>query len=75
VARALVLEPALLLADEPTGNLDPETGDQVLGLLLEMNRSHGTALVVVTHSPELASRLSRRSVLVDGYLEDPEAAL
>ena len=74
VARALVLEPALLLADEPTGNLDPKTGDQVLELLLEMNRSHGTALVVVTHSPELASRLSRRTVLVDGYLEDPEAS-
>ena len=73
VARALVLEPALLLADEPSGNLDPKTGDQVLELLLEMNRSHGTALVVVTHSPELASRLSRRTVLVDGYLEDPEA--
>ena len=73
VARALVLEPALLLADEPTGNLDPKTGDQVLELLLEMNRSHGTALVVVTHSPELASRLGRRTVLVDGYLEAPEA--
>jgi len=75
VARALVLEPALLLADEPTGNLDPKTGDQVLELLLEMNRSHGTALVVVTHSPELASRLARRRVLVDGYLEAPEAIL
>jgi len=75
VARALVLEPTLLLADEPTGNLDPKTGDQVLELLLEMNRSHGTALVVVTHSPELASRLNRRTVLVDGYLEDPEAIL
>jgi lipoprotein-releasing system ATP-binding protein len=69
VARALVLEPALLLADEPTGNLDPKTGDQVLDLLLEMNRTHGTALVVVTHSPELANRLGRRVVLVDGYLE------
>ena len=75
VARALVLEPALVLADEPTGNLDPKTGDQVLELLLEMNRNHGTALVVVTHSPELASRLSRRTVLVDGYLEHPAAIL
>ena len=75
VARALVLEPVLLLADEPTGNLDPKTGDQVLELLLEMNRSHGTALVVVTHSPELAARLGRRTVLVDGYLEDPGATL
>jgi predicted ABC-type transport system involved in lysophospholipase L1 biosynthesis ATPase subunit len=75
VARALVLEPELLLADEPTGNLDPKTGDQVLELLLEMNRSHGTALVVVTHSPELASRLTRRTVLIDGYLEEPAALL
>ena len=75
VARALVLEPALVLADEPTGNLDPKTGDQVLDLLLEMNRLHGTALVVVTHSPELATRLGRRVVLVDGYLEDPAAWL
>ncbi len=70
VARALVLEPALLLADEPTGNLDPKTGDQVLELLLEMNRQHGTALVVVTHSPEIASRLGRRALLTEGYLED-----
>ena len=69
VARALVLEPSLVLADEPTGNLDPKTGDQVLDLLLEMNRVHGTALVVVTHSPEIATRLGRRAVLVDGYLE------
>jgi len=70
VARALVLEPALLLADEPTGNLDPKTGDQVLDLLLEMNRAHGTALVVVTHSPSLAKRLGRQLVLADGHLSD-----
>jgi lipoprotein-releasing system ATP-binding protein len=71
VARALVLEPALILADEPTGNLDPKTGDQVLDLLLEMNRVHRTALVVVTHSPELAARMGRTALLLDGYLEDP----
>jgi lipoprotein-releasing system ATP-binding protein len=70
VARALVLEPALLLADEPTGNLDPKTADQVLELLLEMNRQHGTALVIVTHSPEIAARLERQVVLADGYLEE-----
>jgi lipoprotein-releasing system ATP-binding protein len=69
VARSLVLEPALLLADEPTGNLDPKTADQVLELLLEMNRRHGTALVIVTHSPGIASRLERQVVLADGYLE------
>jgi len=70
VARALVLEPALVLADEPTGNLDPKTGDQVLELLLQMNRVHGTALVIVTHSPTLASRLDRRTEIVDGILEE-----
>ena len=75
VARALVLDPSLVLADEPTGNLDPKTGDQVLDLLLEMNRLHGTALVVVTHSPEIARRLGRRAVLVEGYLEDASAGL
>ncbi|MDH5307565.1 MAG: ATP-binding cassette domain-containing protein, partial [Myxococcales bacterium] len=72
VARALVLEPALLLADEPTGNLDPKTADQVLALLLEMNRLHGTALVIVTHSPEIAARLERRVVLADGCVEEAE---
>ena len=72
VARALVLEPAVLLADEPTGNLDPKTGDQVLDLLLEMNREYGTALIVVTHSPTLARRLGRQAVLTDGYLSPPD---
>jgi len=70
VARALVLEPALLLADEPTGNLDPKTADQVLELLLEMNRQHGTALVIVTHSPDIAARLERQVVLAHGCLEE-----
>lgn len=66
VARALVLEPALLLADEPTGNLDPTTGDQVAELLLDINRSRGTALVVVTHSARMAAALGRTLALVDG---------
>ena len=70
VARALVLEPSLLLADEPTGNLDPDPAQGVLDLLLEMNRQHGTALVVVTHSQGLADRLDRRVVLRDGCLEE-----
>jgi putative ABC transport system ATP-binding protein len=73
IARALAGDPKFLLADEPTGNLDPKTADQVLELLLEMNRVHGTALVVVTHSPEIAQRLGRRTVLVDGYLTEPIA--
>ncbi|HXV36549.1 MAG TPA: ATP-binding cassette domain-containing protein [Myxococcota bacterium] len=73
VARAVVREPALLLADEPTGNLDPKSGDQVLELLLELNRTHQSGLVVVTHSPELAKRLGRTLVLSDGFIADASA--
>ena len=72
VARAVVREPALLLADEPTGNLDPKTGDQVLELLLELNRTHQSGLVVVTHSPEIATRLGRKLTLADGYVASAE---
>jgi lipoprotein-releasing system ATP-binding protein len=71
VARAVVREPALLLADEPTGNLDPKAGEQVLDLLLELNRSHQSGLVVVTHSPQIAKRLGRTLVLSDGFIEHP----
>jgi lipoprotein-releasing system ATP-binding protein len=76
VARALVLDPALVLADEPTGNLDPATGERIGELLLEMNRTRGTALVVVTHNERLARRLGRIAVLRDGTLVEgafPEA--
>ncbi len=68
VARALVLDPPLILADEPTGNLDPATGDQVAELLFEMNRTRGTTLVVVTHSKRMAERLGRILVLNEGRL-------
>ncbi|HVP28374.1 MAG TPA: ABC transporter ATP-binding protein [Myxococcota bacterium] len=68
VARALVLDPPLVLADEPTGNLDPVTGERITELLLEMNRSRGTALVVVTHNPALAERLGRTATLIEGKL-------
>ena len=74
VARALVLDPPVVLADEPTGNLDPATGAQIAELLFEMNRSRGTALVVVTHSGALAEKLGRTLVLSDGaLLADGEA--
>lgn len=70
VARALVLDPPLVLADEPTGNLDPTTGGQVSKLLLEVNRNHGTTLVVVTHNARMAEQLGRTLVLVEGRLEE-----
>ena len=72
VARALVLNPPLVLADEPTGNLDPATGDQVAELLFEMNRTRGTTLVVVTHSKRMADRLGRVLVLRGGELSEGE---
>jgi len=68
VARALVMSPPLLLADEPTGNLDPETGGRIETLLLRLNERHGTALVVVTHNNKLAQRLGHALELVDGQL-------
>jgi lipoprotein-releasing system ATP-binding protein len=69
VARAVLREPALILADEPTGNLDPKAGDQVLGLLMKLNQNHNSGLVVVTHSPEIAGRFGRQLVMTGGALE------
>jgi lipoprotein-releasing system ATP-binding protein len=68
LCRALLLEPPLLLADEPTGNLDPATGEQVFELLRSMALRHGTTMVLVTHNPELARRCTRVYVLEDGML-------
>lgn len=68
LARAFMLRPPLVLADEPTGNLDSANGDQVLQLLLQLNRAEGTTLILVTHDPELASHASRRILLRDGLV-------
>ena len=70
VARALVTEPAVVLADEPTGNLDYRTGLQTLDLMLELNEETGTSLVIVTHSAEIAARMSRTLELDEGILRD-----
>jgi lipoprotein-releasing system ATP-binding protein len=69
LCRALVLEPPLLLADEPTGNLDPASGEQVFNLLLELQARHGTTAVLVTHNPGIAERCSRTVRLEAGVLD------
>ncbi|MDX1383530.1 MAG: ABC transporter ATP-binding protein [Thermoanaerobaculia bacterium] len=66
VARALILEPSLLLCDEPTGNLDPATAATVADFLFELHAAHGNILIAVTHSMELAARFARRFELREG---------
>ena len=70
VCRSLINSPVLLLADEPTGNLDRATAESVGSLLLELNREQNTLLICVTHSPDLASRFPRHCALKDGLLEE-----
>lgn len=70
IARALINAPSLVLADEPTGNLDRRTADRVADLLAELPGRDGVMLIVVTHSPALAERFGRRAELVEGRLEE-----
>ena len=69
LARAFAVEPSLLLADEPTGNLDGATGTLVLDILARLRREHGTTMVLVTHDPEVAALADRRIHLRDGRIE------
>jgi lipoprotein-releasing system ATP-binding protein len=72
LARALINSPSLLLADEPTGSLDRHTSESLIELLVELNRSEGTTLIVVTHSPDLPARMDRVMELRDGALSELE---
>ena len=70
IARAFVSSPKVIFADEPTGNLDRQTGDKIADLLFSLNREHGTTLIMVTHDLQLAARCDRCLRLVNGQLQE-----
>jgi putative ABC transport system ATP-binding protein len=70
IARALVNKPAIILADEPTGNLDSRSGAEILDLLIKLNRDSGVTLIIVTHDPKVAERAHRTIRLKDGCIEE-----
>lgn len=72
IARAFMVQPKILFADEPTGNLDQETASKVIDLLFELNQQHGTTLVLITHDPKLAARCQRRFYMQAGHLEESQ---
>jgi len=69
VARALVNEPSILLADEPTGNLDSRVGQEIMDLLFQLNRDRNTTLLIITHDPRIASQAQRTILIKDGLVE------
>ncbi len=74
IARALVNEPAILLADEPTGNLDSQSGKEIMELLLNLNQQQHSTVVLVTHDPSVAAQAQRTVQIFDGLIKSPEVA-
>ena len=74
IARALINDPPILMADEPTGNLDSKSGKEIMELLLTLNRERGTTVIVVTHDPGIAAQTGRVIRLKDGLLAEEESA-
>ena len=69
IARALINDPSIVMADEPTGNLDSKTGEEIMDLLLKLNKERGVTLIMVTHDPDVASRTERIIRIRDGHVE------
>jgi putative ABC transport system ATP-binding protein len=72
IARAIVNQPAIIMADEPTGNLDSKVGREIMSLLLNLNKDSGTTLIIITHDPTIGSQAQRIIRIQDGLVEHPE---
>lgn len=75
IARAIVNDPAIIMADEPTGNLDSKVGREIMNTLLQLNRSRGTTLIIVTHDPGVGAQAQRIIRIIDGKVAEPEGAV